>query len=107
MPDGKSFTETVNIPKWLWGLLTVATMAAIHHSVMLHVTASEVDGLKGSYHRNTDVLSTIRDEQLRRTNLVDSLNSLKTECSRITETLNQVRDDVLLLKARNENAHPK
>lgn len=101
MPGTKPNGEAVFIPKWLWGVLVGASIAAAHHSVMLHVTASEVKTLKAGHLQQSELLSSIQDAQTQHSAVIATLGSLKNQCTTMNSTLQQVRDDVIVLKTRD------
>lgn len=102
MPATKGLSEAVNIPKWLWGVMVGAVVAAGHHSVMLHVTASEVESLRVGHRDHSEVLAAIKKDQAQQAAVVASIVSLKDQCTRMNDTLQLVRDDVIILKTRDQ-----
>jgi|SaaInlV_165m_DNA_1040744.scaffolds.fasta_scaffold21929_3 hypothetical protein len=106
MPGTKPNGEAVFIPKWLWGVLVGASIAAAHHSVMLHVTASEVKALQAGHLQHSELLMAIQTAQTQHSAVIGTLGSLKNQCVTMNTTLQQVRDDVIVLKTRDHHALP-
>jgi hypothetical protein len=104
MPDSRFKSEIVAVPKWLWTILGAATIAAAHHSVMLHVTASEVKALQDDYRSQNDVIAGLQASQQQHSALIATLGHLKNQCTTMNETLQQVRDDVIVLKTRDHHS---
>lgn len=55
---------------------------------------------------NAAALKIVADEQLRRTRNIDAVNDIKVELTHLREMMQQVRDDVIILKAKQDESTP-
>ena len=101
--------ENVRIPKWLWGVLTGVVCASFPLSYEIFTLEAQASQNARSLHQMAteladvrQVVATTREEQLRRTNPVYGVGDLKAELSQLRKMLEEVRDDVIVLKTQRQ-----
>lgn len=97
----------VKIPRWLWGILIALICAAFPLTGEVYSLRSEnsqqaqlIVALTAEVAEIRLAVQTTREEQLRRTNPVYSVGDLKTELANLRSVLEEVRDDVIVLKTQ-------
>ena len=95
----------IQMPTWLWTLIGSAVVGAVIHTVQLAVTVSRVDELTEVQKAHGETLNSVKDEQLKRTNPVYTVVDLKKELSSQRSLLEQIREDVIVLKTRDTLTH--
>lgn len=94
----------------LAALVGHAFVAGGLYAEMKHNIESNTEHAKGNtdlIKSNSEGIKSIADEQLRRTQNVSAVSELKAEMKSMRELLQDVRDDVLLLKARTPQSELK
>jgi predicted nuclease with TOPRIM domain len=61
-----------------------------------------VESLREGYRDHSEVITAIKKDQAQQAAVVASIVSLKDQCARMNETLQLVRDDVIILKTRDQ-----
>lgn len=95
----------IQMPMWLWTLIGSAVVGAVIHTVQLAVTISRVDELTEVQKSQGVTLISVKDEQLKRANPVYTVVDLKKELSSQRSLLEQIREDVIVLKTRDHFAN--
>lgn len=85
----------------LFGLVGHAFVAGGMWSGITHDT----DSNRRLSEANANAVKVVADEQLRRTRNVDAVSEMKIDMKSLRQLMQEVRDDVILLKAKETNAN--